>query len=100
MAELQIFSGVTLDTSIEANRRAFVGYDEEGSSRLKPVDPKQAEDLLGKKPDILLHGSTKWQQGKNTGSLGIDTVGEEIPSGQFTPTGEIKKYTPDPSIEA
>jgi hypothetical protein len=108
LAELQIFSGVTLNTSSETNRRAFIDYerdeagnpirDEDGKRSLKPVNPKQAEELLGQKPDILLHGSTKWQNGQNTGSLGIDPDGEEIPSGQFQPTGEIKKYSPDPSI--
>jgi hypothetical protein len=108
MAELQIFTGVTLDTGVEANRRTFIDFErdadgnpirnDDGKRTLKPVNPKQAEDLLGKRPDILLHGTTKWQAGKNTGSLGIDADGEEIPSGQFTPTGEIKKYSPDPSI--
>jgi hypothetical protein len=108
LAELQIFSGVTLDTGVEANRRAFIDYkrdengnpirDEDGKRTLQPVNPKQAEKLLGNKPAVLLHGSTKWQDGKNTGSLGIDADGEEIPSGQFQPTGEIKKYSPDPSI--
>lgn len=108
LAELQIFSGVALDTSSESNRRAFIDFkrdeegnpieDEDGKRVLKPVDPKQAEELLGKKPDILLHGSTKWQRGKNAGSVGVDADGEEIPSGQFTPTGEIEKYLPDPSI--
>lgn len=108
MAELQIFSGVTLDTSAEANRRAFIDFvrdedglpirDEHGKGTLKPVNPKQAEELLGQKPDILLHGTTKWQQGKNTGALGINSDGDEILGGQFTPTGEITKYTSDPSI--
>lgn len=107
LAELQIFSGVTLDTSEEANRRAFIDFerdengnpirDEHGKRNLKPVNPKQAEDLLRKKPAILLHGTTKWQNGKNTGSLGINNDGDEIPGGQFTPTGKIVKY-PDPEI--
>lgn len=108
LAELQVFTGVTLDTSNQINRRAFIDFerdengnpirDENGKTHLKPVDPKKAEELLGKRPDILLHGSTKWQDGKNTGSIGIDADGEEIPIGQFHPTGEIKKYLPDPEI--
>lgn len=108
LAELQIFSGVTLDTSAEANRRAFIDFerdddgnpirDEHGKRTLKPVNPKQAEQLLGKRPAVLLHGTTEWQNGQNTGSLGINTEGEQIPSGQFKPTGEIKKYSPDPSF--
>lgn len=81
VAELQIFAGLTLDTGVVGNRRAFI--DNNG----KPVDPKQAQKLLGKKPDILLHGSGNWIKGKNTGS-----------DGQFTPTGKIKRYTPDPQL--
>ena len=109
MAELQIFTGKTLNTSNEQNRRAFIDYerdedgnpivDKDGKRELKPVNPKQAEELLGQKPDILLHGTAKWQKGKNTGSIGIDTEGEEIPSGQFKPTGIIEKFKPDPIIE-
>jgi hypothetical protein len=107
-AELQIFSGGTLNTSTEASRRAFIDFerdadgkpirDEGGKLALKPVDPEQAETLLGRKPAILLSGSTEWQEGKNTGSLGVDVDGKEIPGGQFKPTGTIEKYTPDPSI--
>lgn len=109
MAELQIFAGVMLDTSSETNRRAFV--DKEG----EPVPPTQKKEedadgnktkdsgsieLLGKEPDILLHLTNNWKKGKNTGSIGVDDDGNDIPSGQFTPTGTIKKYTPDPSIAA
>lgn len=109
LAELQIFSGVTLDTSIAEKRRAFIDFerdddgkpieDKDGKRSLKPVDPKRAEEVLKKRPDVLLHGNTEWQQGKNTGSLGIDADGKEKPTGQFKPTGDITKYTPDPSIE-
>jgi len=110
LAELQIFSDVTLDTAIESNRRAFIDYkrdedgniipEADGTNKLKPVDPKKAEDLLGKRPDILLHGSPKWIDGNNTGTLGMDESGNKIDSGQFTPTGNIKQYSPDPSITA
>jgi hypothetical protein len=111
LAELQIFSGMTLDTSIEKNRRAFIDFerdengniirDKNGKATLKPVNPDKAEELLGKKPEILLHGSSKWIDGENTGSAGFNYNADppEIkPEGQFKPTGEIKKYTPDPAI--
>ena len=92
MAELQIFTGVTLDTGIVSNRRGFV--DAEG----KPPKPLVAEQLLGKRPDILLHRTTNWRQGKNTGSRGVDPVGNLIPLGQFKRTGVIDPYKPDPSL--
>lgn len=102
MAELQIFTGVTLDTEPQVNRRAFIGRD--GT----PVDPTGTEDdpapavkLLGKKPDVLLHGSSNWKTGKNTGTTGIrieDGAIIEIPEGQFNPTGGIERYKPDPQI--
>jgi len=120
MAELQMWTGVTMDTGIESNRRAFV--DENG----EPVDPTEGavdpetqqfdprgpgERLLGKKPEILLHGSDNWKEGYNTGTLGISittTVDEagkvtetitKIPSGQFTPTAKISQYKPEPALE-
>lgn len=97
MAELQIFTGMALDTSLETNRRAFV--DKDGL----PVNPAKAEELMGKRPEVLLHGSTNWQEGKNTGSLGVeinsDGASTDIPSGQFTHQGSITKYTPDPQLE-
>jgi hypothetical protein len=104
MAELQLFTGVTLDTGEEVNRRAFIDFKRDDGvpvdDVLRPVDPQQAAALLGKKPEVLLHGSDKWIGGKNTGSLGIDLAGNPIPSGQFQPTGGIKTYTPDPSLVA
>lgn len=122
MAEFQMWTGVTLDTSDEKNRRAFLDYKrdsdgnrvpgEDGEAIMEPVppegkpptedkpdgEPAPAEKLLGKRPDILLHGSSDWTNGKNTGSLGVDTDGNEIPSGQFEPTGGIPSYLPDPSL--
>jgi hypothetical protein len=92
MAELQIFTGATLDTGVTANRRAFV--DAEG----KPVPPTNAETLLGRRPAVLLHGSGNWQQGKNTGSLGLDNENNPIPAGQFQRQGVINAYQPDPSL--
>jgi hypothetical protein len=116
LAELQFFTGVMLDTSVEANRRAFIDADG------KPVDPnKKASDddplsgsieLIGQQPSILLHGSNNWIAGKNTGPM-IDnpdydpTKPESAdnpklipdPNLQFTPTGKIVSYTPDPSLD-
>jgi hypothetical protein len=108
LAELQFFTDVILDTSSQDNRRAFIAQkkDEDGNETgpLKPVDPKKAKELLGKEPDTMLHGQSNWIDGKNTGSKGYkedstDGDREEDPEGQFEPTGEIKKYSPDPSIE-
>jgi hypothetical protein len=108
MAELQIFLDRTLDTSIEKNRQAFIDYerdsagkpvaDKDGNLTLKPVAPAKAEDLLKKRPEVLLHGTDNWKVGKNTGSLGINAKDEIIAAGQFKPTGKIEKYEPDPSI--
>jgi hypothetical protein len=98
MAELQIFTGVTLDTGVTRNRRAFVADD--GT----PVDPTgtAASSILGKKPDVMLHGSSDWQEGFNTGTLGIEIDKEGIvkkkPSGQFTPVAGIEPFTPEPSL--
>lgn len=104
MAEFQLFTGVTLDTGIDHNRRAFV--DKEG----KPVDPTGTEDepgpgekLLGKKPAVLLHSSGNWQTGYNTGTLGIkiedDGTITKLPDGQFNPTAKIEPYKPEPALE-
>lgn len=104
MAELQIFTGVVLDTEQQLNRRAFIGIDG------RPVDPVKGtendprgpgEKLLGKKPDVLLHGSSNWKTGYNTGATGVRIEADEIieiPEGQFKPTGGIEKYKPDPKI--
>jgi len=96
MAEFQLFTGKTLDTSEESNRRLFLDFkrdangtvipDGDGNARLKPVKPAIAEEKLGR-PDINMNGSTKWIKGTNKGS-----------GGSFKPIGEIKKYKPDPAI--
>ena len=105
MAEFQMWTGVTLDTGVISNRRAFV--DEDG----KPVVPEGTEDdprspagrLLGKEPEILLHGSSDWKVGHNTGTIGIEEDSEgnkvDIPEGQFKPTAKIEAWEPDPSLE-
>lgn len=99
MAEFQMWTGVTLDTGTESNRRAFIDYkrdengkvipEKDGSKKLKPVNPKKAEKLLGKKPNILLHGSGKWKRGDNTG----ESRGDFVPS-----KGAIESYKPDPIL--
>lgn len=109
MAELQIFFGATLDTGEEANRRAFIDFvrdsngnripTEDGQYTMKPVDMRKAAELMSKTPEIILHGVANWKEGKNTGSMGIAEDGEVISEGQFAPTGEIKKYKPDPALE-
>lgn len=91
-AVFQMWTDVTLDTGKEANRRAFV--DEDGEF----VSLKKAEELLGKKPEVLLHGTGNWKRGKNSGTLGKTSDGEKNPEGQFEPTGGIDKYKPDPSL--
>jgi len=111
LAEFQLFMDVTTDTDNESNRKAFLDYPAapdgtpppsgEGgdSSGMVPVDPKKAEDLLGKRPEILLHTQDNWIIGKNTGSLGVTANGDTIASGQFETTGAIKKY-PGPKLGA
>jgi hypothetical protein len=108
MAELQMWTGVILDTSLEQNRRAFIDFerdengnivrDDTGKAIMKPAPPEAAQKLLGRRPEILLHGNSNWSAGKNTGSLGTDASGNEIAAGQFKPTGAIISYTPDPSL--
>lgn len=96
MAELQMWTGRTLDTSDEKKRRLFV--DKNG----KPVGPYKAEKVLDR-PAVLLHGTSNWIHGKNTGTLGmqVDKAGAQtlIKEGQFKPTGEIDPYRPDPKLE-
>jgi hypothetical protein len=108
MAEFQMWVDVSLDTGIEANRRAFIDYkrdstgapipDKNGKLTLVPVDPAKAAALLGRRPDVELHKSSNWIKGNNTGTIGAGPDGKPIGDGQFTPTGVIKKYKPDPSI--
>jgi hypothetical protein len=121
LAELQFFTGVTTDTRIEANRRAFIDADgvpvPPTPTPDDPEDPESplrspAERLLGKPPDILLHGSGNWIIGKNTGPPMIDNPDYDPglpesadnpvlipdPDFQFEPTGKIVAYTPDPSL--
>lgn len=108
MAEFQMWTDKTLDTGSETKRRAFIDCDrdendqpipnDDGTLTMKPVPMNKAEELIGKKQDIILHGTKKWQEGFNTGSLGFDDDGEPKPSGQFIPTGRIDPYKPEPSL--
>jgi hypothetical protein len=102
MAEFQMWLGQSLDTDNESNRRLFIAVKKDSKTGLlEPVDPKIAAAMLGR-PDILLHGSSNWIDGKNTGNLGETPPpdGLPIPSGQFTPTAKIKKFTPEPALGA
>lgn len=81
MAEFQLFTGVTLDTSDSTNRRAFV------TAGGIPADPALASTLLGKDPDILLHGTRKWKAGTNSGT-----------AGNFSTAGSISLFTPGPDL--
>jgi hypothetical protein len=97
MAEFQMWTGIALDTGVEDNRRAFIDYerdergnpikDKDGNYTLLPVAPEKAETLLTKKPDIMLHGSSDWIMGANTGT-----------AEQFKPVAKINPYKPDPSL--
>lgn len=111
MAEFQMFTGVTLDTSVEANRRAFIAPDKNG--KLFPVNPfavgslsdptagldptsfiapTAPQKLLGKKPDIALTSSSlNWVGDVNTGTAA--KVG-----GKFKRTGTIKPFLPNPVV--
>lgn len=100
LAELQIFTGVSFDTADDAKRRAFV--DAEG----KPVPPEKAEELLSKKPDILLHGNGNWIKGVNTGPPKVPDPSDPTkppvpdPTKKLIPTGKITAYTPEPKLGA
>lgn len=98
VAELQIFSDLLLDTADVSKRRAFIDFVGEGQE-MEPVDPKNTEDILGRRPDILLHTTANWQSGKNTGKIGLARDPDNIiEAGQFQPTETIRKWTPDPRL--
>jgi hypothetical protein len=92
LAEFQFFGGLAVDTADSIVRRQFV--DNKG----KPVNPQQAEQHFGRRPHVLLHGSSNWKKGFNAGSTGVSGTGDVIPGGQFTPVAGIKSFKPDPSI--
>jgi hypothetical protein len=106
MAELQIWANKTLDTNDVEMRRLFIDYPKDAKGKpdktkpLQPVSPSVAAKILGK-PDILLHGTSNWKKGKNTGTSGYKIVsGEQVinPKGQFIPVAKIEKFLPDPKI--
>jgi hypothetical protein len=101
MAELQIFTGVALDTSVEANRRAFI------NSKGQPVDeaygvakyrgiygpkspnvvPSAPVELLGKKPDVaIVRSARNWMSGFDFNKT------------SFRPNGKIRPVKPDPVV--
>lgn len=107
MAELQIFTGVALDTGKTVNRLAFIGNGKPvPPTQKKEVDPSTKQvtkesgsiELLGKEPELLLHKSRNWIKGISTGSLatGVDRAGKTTPT--LEPVGEIISYKPDPSL--
>jgi hypothetical protein len=79
MSELQIFTGVSLDTSVLANRRAFI------TAAGRPAAPSLAAALLGKSPEIHFQTHTDFIEGNNRGT-----------ADDFDPTGTIIGYTPGP----
>jgi len=125
MAELQVFTGVTLDTSVETNRRLFIVPDKKGV--LKPVNPSPIYIPIAK---TAVGDPTTWEDGadlpafvpppsaldpsavgsgnKLLGTPAIDftkaslnwMMGRNLGSlkGRVVRTGKIKAYFPDPSI--
>jgi hypothetical protein len=81
MADLQLFAGIAIDTSVTDNRRLFI--TDEG----KPAALSVASTALGRQPIIALKGTTNWQQGKNKGS-----------GGNLTPFGTINEYGTSPGL--
>lgn len=82
MAEFKLFRNVTLDTSVEINRRAFISND---GIVITPASPALAVSLLGKEPEVYFQTHTDFITGNNRGT-----------EGDFTPTGTITTYNPGP----
>lgn len=78
-AALQIFSGVTVDTTNTDARRAFITADG------KPAKTGDATKFLASQPYAKLMSLADWQKGKN---------------GLFTPTGDIDRFKPDAALNA
>jgi hypothetical protein len=66
LAECQFYADRLTDTSVEANRRAFV------TSTVRPVSHSAAITLMGKDPEIRLQTLADWQSG-NQGTAGAFT---------------------------
>jgi hypothetical protein len=91
MGEFQMFTDVTLDTSLKVNRRIFV--TENG----KPASMGKAKDFFNKEPEVKLHGSSNWKKAKNTGSFNKDDIsGDLIDPG--VAVGQIDTYRPNPNL--
>jgi hypothetical protein len=86
MAELQLFTGISMDTGIEVNRRFFLTADG------LPANPLSAELGLGQAPDVQFHSQNDFISGTNVGGAGT--------TGNFSPTGTINPFTPGPQIGA
>lgn len=80
LAELQVFTGVTLDTTVQNNRRAFIKAD--GSPE---ITYSIADGLLGKSPEVRLSGDSLWKAGINAGTIG-----------NFVKVGTINSFSPGP----
>jgi hypothetical protein len=88
MAELQIWANQTIDTA-----DAIGLFIKDG----KPAPLKRARERLGR-PDVLLHGSSNWKAGRNTGKAGMSDDGRIIAQGQFKPVAAIERFTPNPQL--
>lgn len=100
MAELQIWANVTLDTNQINLRRLFIREEidpETNQKRYLPTEPSKAAKVLGR-PDVLLHGSSNWKRGKNTGTSGMDGENNPIKAGQFNPIAKILAFKPEPEL--
>ena len=95
MAEFQLFTGVTLDTSSEVNRRAFInasggpvlGLVTQSGTVISPRPPIK---LLGKTPDIAFTtANANWIKALNEGSLKHSA---------FQKTGTIRSFVPGPKL--
>ena len=86
MGELQMFVDVAMDTGSTGNRRAFI------TDKGTPASVSESEKLLGRKADVILHGSGNWKKGRNTGALA------DKPASDGTFVGDIKTYKPNPSL--
>ena len=96
MAELQIFAGTVCDTSKlnlfigpsgAPGAQIGLGITSTSGGTLYPINPAIAQNALGV-PTVLLHGTTNWINGRNSGS------GPQ----KLQPTGNIVQFIPDPSL--
>lgn len=76
MAEIQIYTGVTMNTGANLDKFIADGH---------PVSQSEAAAFLGKQPEIYFRTQSDWITGNNRGT-----------AGDFTPTGTIAAYTPGP----